>query len=768
MFETMIVESVNSPDIRPRVSQQTKGSKSCRNSSNIVGFFVVMVCSVCSGFSPTRISHVRQPPLYSAPPTTNYESMTVKELKQLLQDTQGTEPGILTKLKRKQDIIDYLRENLPASAEPIATIIEIMDESFDEMKDIDESDEEDDESPAEQMEHDSSQTPLSALSQEMNSFPIPLKENLTRRGITSLLPIQSASYQHILEGNDAVVHAPTGSGKTLAFVLPLAARMMTSKRMTPFAKGKHSTERYAAISPRIITLVPSRELAKQVGKEWAKYSNAPVATVFGGVPIERHTSLIRKGGGAHVIVSTPGRLRELVREGYVDYKHIHVLVLDEADAMLDEADSPDVRSIMNDITNAVGDRETYEEMEYQLVLVSATVNDFVRKFAMDVMEISLKSSSFISVEGHNSRIASSDPSSIQPLKASTPTVQHWYTSAKSSVRQSIAADLISTLAPRLTIIFVNTKLETETVGSYLANKLSTSAIEVRILHGDMAQAQRSRTLSLLREGSNDDIGGRQVLVATDVASRGLDLRNVDLVIQFGIPRTAGKEGTYNVELYTHRTGRAGRAGRNTKLGAANAILLYDPAEGEGKLILDLIQDVHKALGAQIQPKPAPSSSDIVQAGYSRVTSTLFECVGDQANTALVSYFGSRLASDSRIDTSDPKQLLQHLATVMATLSNLDPSISPQNHRSSLMSGDTRDRTLRVYRKDGIAVSPPEVTKFCKLFGSGKLGRVTISADGSAIFDLATARADTLVQTIGSRSDETHGWCVEMPSSLPTV
>jgi superfamily II DNA/RNA helicase len=273
---------------------------------------------------------------------------------------------------------------------------------------------------------------------------------------------------------------------------------------------------------------------------------------------------------------------------------------------------------------------------------------------------------------------------------------------------------------------------------------------------------------LLREGSNEDFGGgKQVLVATDVASRGLDLRNVDLVIQFGIPRTAGKEGTYNVELYTHRTGRAGRAGRNTKLAAANSIMLYDPAEGEGKLVNELIQDVHKALGIEVRAKPAPSSSDIVEAGYARVADQCFDC-SENRDSALVSYFHSKLVADQRVDTSDPRQLLQHLATVMAAMSNLDHSISPSEQRASLLSGDVRDRTLRVYREDGIAVSPPEVTKFCKSFGSGKLGRVTILSDGSAVFDLTTTKAEKLLETIESRIDETNGWHVQTPSSLPTI
>lgn len=740
----------------------------------------MLVLSHCSAFSPNLQAHqtrtLSEDIAVFSTPVQDFESMTVKELKQVLLEADLNEPGLSSKLKRKQDFIDYLQENLRSSTDHTDLTLnenanqgtspktgDIIDGFHQLGEDGDEADDTIDDSNSYANDVGA---PMSALSEEVAAFPLPLKETMARRKITSLLPIQSASYKHILEGNDAVIHAPTGSGKTLAFVLPLAARMMTSKIMTPFAKGKHSTERYVAVSPRIITLVPSRELAKQVGKEWAKYSSAPVATVFGGVPIERHMSLIRKSGGAHVIVSTPGRLRELVREGYVDYKHIHVLVLDEADAMLDAADSPDVRSIMDDINDAVGDRVTYEEMEYQLVLVSATINDNVRKFAMEVMEISPKSKSFISVQGETSRIASSDGSSTKSLGNYAPTVQHWHTTAKSSVRQSVAADLISTYSPRLTIIFVNTKLETETVGTYLSNKLSGSAIDVRVLHGDMAQAQRSRTISSLREGSNNEQGGMQVLVATDVASRGLDLRNVDLVIQFGIPRTAGKEGTYSVELYTHRTGRAGRAGRNVKLAAANAVMLYDPAEGESKLVNDLVRDVQKTLGTQVRPMAAPSSSDIVEAAYARVSN---QCLMEgSGNTNLVSYFRSKLAADKRVDASNPEQLLQQLATVMAALTNLDPSISPDNQRASLVSGDTRDRTLRVYREDGVSVSPPEVTKFCKTFGSGKLGRVTICDDGSAVFDLVASRAEALLETICSRREETHGWCMEMPATLPIV
>lgn len=603
------------------------------------------------------------------------------------------------------------------------------------------------------------------LSEEMRDFPVKLQEKLARRGVTSLLPIQSASFRHIQEGNDAVLHAPTGSGKTLAYVLPLSAAAAVTKR------HKVQRKKDEAVSPYVVTLLPSRELAKQVGKEWAKYYiSGPVATVFGGVPLERHIAMLRKG--ADVLVSTPGRLRELVREGHVDYTQIEVVVVDEADMLLDTADSPDVQAILDGITEAVGERD--DDPEYQLLLVSATVNDYVRNFAVKVMEISMTSKSFIQVEGNESRILPSSSSSSSKIVAESenaltssntpPLVQHWMTPVKSSMYPVVTADLIATLSPRLSIVFVPTKADTETVAAFLSNKLSSSSSIVRVLHGDMAQSQRSRTIALIRESEHKN--QNQILVATDVASRGLDLPNVDLVVQFGIPRVAGKDGTYNVELYTHRTGRAGRVTRGQKGGIANSVLLYDVASGEGKLVHDVVTEVQGTIGVEIRPRPIPSTTDIVEAGYQRAIDELL-VEASPSNDSLMSYVRSRLAADNRINVSDPEELLNHLCTALVALSNVDPSVSPAENRCSLITGDPADRTLCVYRDDGGSVTPTEVTKFCKTFGSGKLGRIMITKVGSAVLDLPEKRAKMLLKNVAA-ADESDllGWRMEDCKSLP--
>ncbi|OEU14573.1 DEAD-domain-containing protein, partial [Fragilariopsis cylindrus CCMP1102] len=326
---------------------------------------------------------------------------------------------------------------------------------------------------------------------------------MTNRGITSLLPIQQASFEQIYNGGDAVLHSPTGSGKTLAFVLPI----LSSKKRKRWQRAK-------VASPRVITICPSRELAKQVGKEYTKFldKSIGVATVFGGVPIERHISLLKYK--PQVVVTTPGRLRELVREGHMDYSQISTLVLDEADILLDKSDSPDVFAAIEDIEKALDEQE--DDPEYQMVLVSATIGRNVRDFAE---EMEFEPEAFIRVDGNSD-------------------------------------------------IFVPTKSETESVAAFLSDK-SSGAMKIRILHGDMSQSARSRCIALIREESSSSSRQQQsqqqkqqqvgqILVATDVASRGLDLPNVDLVVQYGLPKIAGKDGTISPELYAHRTGRTGR------------------------------------------------------------------------------------------------------------------------------------------------------------------------------------------------------------------
>ncbi|VEU36856.1 unnamed protein product [Pseudo-nitzschia multistriata] len=748
------------------------------------------------------------------------ESCTVKELKQILKENKlDQERGTLTKLKRKKDLVDYLRMNLVAVEEEHKESYDGENDDGDddsdsssaappvgiELSEGDFSIVDDDEtgaaaSPPPQSKPKTPRAASSDLMPDVSSkIPAVVREKMASRGIHSLLPIQQASFEKIFEGEDAVLHSPTGSGKTLAFVLPL----LSAAKRRPWQRKK-------VASPRIITICPSRELAKQVGKEYSKLAGKAfgVATVFGGVPIERHVSLLKYK--PQIVVTTPGRLRELVREGHMDYSQVSTLVLDEADLLLDPQDSPDVFSAIEDIEKALEESDD-EDPEYQMVLVSATIGKNVKDFAA---EMEFPESSFVNIEGIQDSKKLVDPSSggaadsaehqISAASSSNAaTVGHWHMSCKSAMRPEITANLISVLSPRLTIVFVPTKSATESVAAFLSEKAAGTTI--RILHGDMSQSARSRCIGMIREDAirkeqqqSPQSEAGQILVATDVASRGLDLPNVDLVVQFGLPRIAGKDGTINPELYAHRTGRTGRfrGGSNdrnwgpaaNRYETANAVALYDPAVGEGKLVTELVEAIEDDLGVTIQSMSIPSSAKVVDAAYQRLSLDVLNNDSDQdtpslsssnnksRSTDLAAYFKQQLKSDKRVDSSDPEELLGHLANAMVRLSKLDPSLSPYTQSSSLLTGDPTMTTLRLYPRSigGSSLTPPVVTSFCKQRGSGKLGRVVISKkDGSAIFDLPEKRANKLMEIIKAEEEERKDddgleYGLEIPISLPEL
>lgn len=589
-------------------------------------------------------------------------------------------------------------------------------------------------------------------------LPPPLQEALARRTTNekttdekpTLLPVQARSFLSISSGSDAVLFAPTGSGKTLGYVLPLFARLFEWKRTGKLKKRKRMSEgEYYSVGkrrepshPSILVLAPSRELAKQVAKVLQQFhptSSGRVAAVFGGVPIERHVSLLRRE--LDVIVGTPGRVRELIREGHLTTDQVKSIVLDEADVLLNFDDQPEIEMLLQNMQN-----------DYQLVLASATVNQRVRKFVTEVMEIDEKSDAFVVVGGVG----------IDNQKVDTdnrPKVSHWSTAARSSARPGLAADMIATMSPRVGIIFTASKVESESVAEDLTEKLPD--VKVSVLHGDMSQSARSRTVAALRDDSNKN--RRKILVATDIASRGLDLPGVDLVLQFGIPRQSGKEGTYDSELYRHRAGRAGRVGGGSR--PADAVLLYDPAEGESK-VLPKLSNLLETVGIQIETKPLPSPSEVMEASYSRAEQI---CKDVSEKDSFVNYFKEKITSeldDASTYSERETELLDRLAAAMANLSGLDGVVTQR----SLLTAEAKDRTIRIWSKEsGASLNPPEVIRFAKGLGSGKLGRVTICKDGSGVFDLPVKRAERLLQTYVDKSTENIGensLRLEIPSALP--
>jgi len=194
-------------------------------------------------------------------------------------------------------------------------------------------------------------------------------------------------------------------------------------------------------------------------------------------------------------------------------------------------------------------------------------------------------------------------------------------------------------------------------------------------------------------------------------------------------------------------------------------MLYDPASGEGKLVAPLAEEIQSLLGVEMLPKQLPSAAEVVAAGYDRARRAVN--IGDKRpdQSDLVTYFRSVLETEEGVDTSNPEELLEYLSRSMALLSNLDPAVSPFNQRASLLTGSTTERTLRLYKRNNMSISPPEATIVCKDLGSGKLGRVQICEDGSAIFDLPTQRAKKLSEAFRATESEFE---LEVPLTLPNL
>jgi len=324
--------------------------------------------------------------------------------------------------------------------------------------------------------------------------PARIVRGLTERGIHTPFPIQERVLRDALAGRDILAKAPTGSGKTLAFAIPLAERL------------NHGDAR-----PSALVLVPTRELASQVAVEVAALapSGVEVATVYGGVPVHTQAKRARR---AHVLVATPGRLNDLLERKAVSLDRVAILVLDEADRMLDMGFKPQVDRIVRQLPR---DRQT--------MFFSATLDAMVGELA---------------------RAYTSNPVSCEaaPIADEGGEVEHRFIPVQPDDKVATLAELLRE-DRGLALVFVRTRRGADR----LVKKLAFHQVDSVALHGDLNQGQRERALK--RFGS----GQATTLVATDVAARGLDLAGITHVINFDPP--AEHSG------YVHRVGRTGRAGR---------------------------------------------------------------------------------------------------------------------------------------------------------------------------------------------------------------
>jgi ATP-dependent RNA helicase DeaD len=367
-------------------------------------------------------------------------------------------------------------------------------------------------------------------------LPGPLLAVLSEVGYESPSPIQAQAIPLLLEGRDLLGQAQTGTGKTAAFALPLLARIDP-----------------AATHPQLLVLAPTRELALQVSEAMQTYARFlpgfHVLPIYGGQGMGHQLAQLRRG--VQVVVGTPGRIMDHMRRGTLDISRLQALVLDEADEMLRMGFIDDVQWILE-----------HTPPERQIALFSATMPAEIRKVAERYLR---------------------DPELVK-IAARTTTAEnirqrYW---AISGVHKLDALTRILETEPfEAVIIFVRTK--TQTVE--LAEKLSARGFSAEALNGDVVQVQRERTVDRLRDGRTE------ILVATDVVARGLDVKRVSHVINYDIP--------YDSESYVHRIGRTGRAGA-----AGEAILFVAPRERR------MLRTIEKATGQPIEPMDLPSVADI--------------------------------------------------------------------------------------------------------------------------------------------------------------
>ncbi len=329
-----------------------------------------------------------------------------------------------------------------------------------------------------------------------------LLDNLTRLGYAEATPVQAAAIPAVLAGGDLLVSSQTGSGKTAAFVLPGLQRLRTASARP--GRG-----------PRMLVLTPTRELAMQVQKATHGYCSGQkllTACLVGGVPFGKQLPLVRKA--VDIVIATPGRLKDHLDRGSVDLERVELLVLDEADRMLDMGFQEEIDSIL-----------ARAPLERQTLLFSATLAGVVGRLAARVtrnprrIEISRREEPKPDIAQH-ALLADDDAHKGRMLDALL---------RETDVAQALVFTAMKRTAAELTL------------------SLTAKGFTAGALHGDMHQSERTRTLNRVRDGR------MRVLVATDVAARGIDVPGINLVVNYDAPRQAAD--------YVHRIGRTGRAGR---------------------------------------------------------------------------------------------------------------------------------------------------------------------------------------------------------------
>ncbi|WP_410483319.1 DEAD/DEAH box helicase [Teredinibacter sp. KSP-S5-2] len=379
----------------------------------------------------------------------------------------------------------------------------------------------------------------------------PILKAIAESGYTTPSPIQAQAIPVVLQGKDLMAAAQTGTGKTAGFTLPILQQLL---------KGESAKANQA----RVLILTPTRELAAQIGESvetYGRYLPFRSAVVFGGVKINPQMMTLRKG--VDILVATPGRLLDLYQQNAVKFKQLEILVLDEADRMLDMGFIHDIKKILAILPK-----------ERQNLMFSATFSDDIRKLAKSLV--------------HNPVEVS-----VTPRNTAAKTVKQWICPVDKKQKPKLLISLIKENNWQQVLVFSRTKHG----ANKLARTLTTAGVNAVAIHGGKSQNARTKALADFKSGSVN------VLVATDIAARGIDIDQLPQVVNVDLPQVA--------EDYVHRIGRTGRAGAS---GQAVSLVSADEFEQLSAIenlinkilprkIMDDFEPVHDVPESKLGVKP---------------------------------------------------------------------------------------------------------------------------------------------------------------------
>lgn len=384
---------------------------------------------------------------------------------------------------------------------------------------------------------------------------------VTDMGFEAASPIQAKAIPLELEGKDIIGQAQTGTGKTAAFGIPLLEKIDPKNKKL-----------------QAVVLCPTRELAIQVAEEirnLAKYMHGiKVLPIYGGQEIVKQIRSLKDG--VQVIIGTPGRVMDHMRRKTIKFGQVHTVVLDEADEMLNMGFLEDMETILSELPE-----------ERQTVMFSATMPQAIAEIAKKFQK---------------------DPEIVKVVKKdlTVPKVTQYYYDVKPKNKLEVMCRLLDMYAPKLSVVFCNTKKQVDE----LVLALQGRGYFAEGLHGDLKQVQRDRVMNGFRKGRTD------ILVATDVAARGIDVDDVEAVFNYDIPQ--------DEEYYVHRIGRTGRAGRE---GKAFSLVV-------GKEVYKL-RDIQRYCKTKIVPQPIPSINDVTEIKADKILCQAEEILQDNDMDRLI-------------------------------------------------------------------------------------------------------------------------------------